>query len=197
MVLQCGGTKGSRRRRNPAWMKTSKFRGWDSGGEGREVEEGKAGSPFSTVGGPRPHSRNRLQNVLFTWFEGAPFYSRVFFFFLFFFVCLFSRVLILFSHTFFFLFFLSFVLSSPLLEPVFWTGGAQRRCLVARCDFGTTFATSATVVSCGPDSRNEGTVVAGWWFVGTSFESFSQFRGYVAVISFHERKRKSLIASPR
>lgn len=122
-------------------------------------EKRKAGSPFSTVGGPRPHSRNRLQNVLFTWFEGAP--SRVFFFF-FFFAYLsislvpFSRVLILFSHTFFFSF--SFILSSSssnlnqFSEPEELGGG-----VVARCDFGTTFATSATVRVA--QIRNEGTVV--------------------------------------
>lgn len=78
-------------------------------------EEGKAGSPFSTVGGPRPHSRNRLQNVLFTWFEGAPFQQGLLLLILILLrLSLFTRSNSVFSHLFFpFLsFFRSFFSSS-------------------------------------------------------------------------------------
>lgn len=94
-------------------------------------EEGKAGSPFSTVGGPRPHSRNRLQNVLFTWFEGALFQQGLLLLILILLrLSLFTRSNSVFSHLFFPFPFLSFFLlllffSNQFSEPEEHGGGVS------------------------------------------------------------------------
>lgn len=158
----------------------------------------KAGSPFSTVGGPRPHSRNRLQNVLFTWFEGAlsSSSSPVS-------LVLFSRVLILFSHTFFsFLFFLSSATSSSSSSRT-WTSflngrsSEEDRCKVR---FRDDFRDKCHCCIAWPRFEERGDSGTGWSFVATSFQSFSQFRGwcYWEARQWNDsRNGKSLIASSR